>query len=101
MYARREHSYAIDTASCLLMPSNGIPIEGPHEIDLLDALTEQRRRFMKRLRYDARTAGQFANVLLPEPGNTPTPLHVVSAFAFVRKCLVKQMLLNDAEGFWV
>lgn len=101
VYARREHAYAIDTASCMLTTSNWIPIEGPHEIDLIDILTAQQRRFVKPLRYDAPTAGQFANVLLLDTGNTPTPLHVVSAFAHARERQAKQKLLSELEGAWV
>ena len=42
---------------------NWIPIEGVHEVDLIQALTEQKRRFMKPLRYDARSVASFPNVL--------------------------------------
>ena len=34
---------------------------------------------MKPLRYDARSAASFPNVLLLDTGAKPTPLHVVSA----------------------
>lgn len=79
IYAKREHTYQIDTASFMLTTENWIPIEGVHEADLIQALTEQRRRFMKPLRYDARSAASFPNVLLLDTGARPTPLHVVSA----------------------
>jgi hypothetical protein len=79
IYAKREHTYQIDTASFMLTTENWIPIEGVHEVDLIQTLTEQRRRFMKPLRYDARSAAAFPNVLLLDTGAKPTPLHVVSA----------------------
>jgi len=79
IYAKREHTYQIDTASFMLTTKNWIPIEGIHEADLIQALTEQRRRFMKPLWYDARSAASFPNVLLLDTGAKPTPLHVVSA----------------------
>src|SRR5438067_2431098 len=78
IYAKREHTYHIDAASFMLATDNWIPIEGIHEVDLIQALTEQRRRFMKPLRYDARSAASFPNVLLLDTGATPTSLHVLS-----------------------
>ena len=79
IYAKREHIYQIDAATFMLTTRNWIPIEGLHEADLIQALTEQNRRFMKPLRYDARSAASFPNVLLLDTGAKPTPLHVVSA----------------------
>src|SRR5207249_5096911 len=78
IYAKREHTYQIDTASFMLTSEHWIPIEGTHEVDLIEALTQQRRRFMKPLRYDARSAASFPNVLLLDTGAKPTSLHVVS-----------------------
>ena len=78
IYAKREHTYQIDTASFMLTTDNWIPIEGIHEVDLIQALTEQKRRFMKPLRYDARSMAAYPNVLLLDTGAKPTPLHVVS-----------------------
>jgi len=66
IYAKREHVYQIDTASFMLISENWIPLEGVHEIDLIQALTEQKRRFLKPLRYDARSVAAFPNALLPD-----------------------------------
>ena len=79
IYAKREHTYQIDTASFMLTTENWIPIEGIHEADLIEVLTEQKRRFVKPLRYDARSVAPFPNVLLLDTGSEPTPLHVLSA----------------------
>ena len=79
IYAKREHIYQIDTASFMLTSEHWIPIEGTHEVDLIEALTQQRRRFVKPLRYDARSAASFPNVLLLDTGTKPAPLHIVSA----------------------
>jgi hypothetical protein len=78
IYAKREHTYQIDVASFMLATDNWIPIEGIHEVDLIQALTEQRRRFVKPLRYDSRSTASFPNVLLLDTGAKPTSLHVVS-----------------------
>lgn len=79
--ARREQTYEIDTASLMLTDARWIPIEGVHELPLLQALVAQQRRFIKPLRYDARTASAFANALLLDACGVPVPLHVVSTFA--------------------
>ncbi len=79
IYAKREHIYQIDTASLMLTTENWIPLEGVHEADLIAALTEENRRFVKPLRYDARSAAAFPNVLLLDTGAQPTALHVVCA----------------------
>lgn len=71
--------YQIDTASFMLITNSWIPIEGVYEADLIQALTEQRRRFVKPLRDDAHSAAAFPDVLLLDTGAKPTPLHLLSA----------------------
>lgn len=79
--ARREQTYEIDTASLMLTDARWIPVDGVHELPLLQTLVGQGRRFIKPLRYDAGAACAFPNVLLLDAGAVPVPLHVVSAFA--------------------
>ena len=79
--ARRENTYEVDAACLMLTTEQWIPVEGVHELALLHALIAQRRRFVKPLRYDARSAEAFPNVLLLDAGRKPVPLHVLSAFA--------------------
>jgi hypothetical protein len=102
VYAKREHTYQIDTASFTLATENWIPIEGIHESDLIQALTEQKRRFMKPLRYDARSAAVFPNALLLDAGEAPMPLHVVSGFMHPKDRAAKESIIKPAgEGSWV
>jgi hypothetical protein len=77
VYAKREYTYQVDAITFMLMTDNWIPIEGTHEVELLQALTEQERRFIKPLRYDAKRAEHFPNVLLLDTGERPTPLYAV------------------------
>jgi hypothetical protein len=51
-----------------------------HEAPLVRALVTQGRRFVKPLRYDARTVAGFANAILLDVGAEPVDLHVVSGF---------------------
>ena len=78
--ARREHTYEIDAASLMLTSEHWIPVEGVHELPLVHELVAQGRRFVKPLRYDAKSAAAFPNALLLDAGPLPLPLHIISAF---------------------
>ena len=96
--ARRENTYEIDAASLMLASEHWIPIEGAYELPLLHALVEQRRRFVKPLRYDARSAAAFPNVLILDAGPAPVPLHVVSAFMNARDRAAKDAAIAACDG---
>lgn len=92
--ARREHTYEIDSVSLMLTSEQWIPIEGVHELPLIDALVAQQRRFVKPLRYDAHSAAQFPNALLLDVGPPPVPLHVVSPFMAPRERDLKEKAIR-------
>ncbi|MCL1961369.1 MAG: DUF1173 domain-containing protein [Desulfovibrionaceae bacterium] len=73
------------------------PADGAHEIELVDTLIEQQRRFIKPLRYDARSTAGFPNVLLVDVGDESLPLHVVSAFAPEKEREAKVQVVNRQE----
>ena len=103
IYAKREHTYQIDAASFMLTTENWIPIEGIHEADLIQALTEQRRRFVKPLRYDARSTAPFPNALLLDTGAKAIPLHLVSPSMDPRERAAKEKTIKaqgDAPWVW-
>lgn len=97
VYAKREHIYQIDTVSFMLTTENWIPIDGIFETDLIRALTEQKRCFLKPLRYDAHSTAGYANVLLLDTGKIPTPLHIVSHFAGPSERAAKERAIK-ADG---
>jgi hypothetical protein len=102
IYAKREHTYQIDAASFMLATENWIPIEGVHEVDLIETLTEQRRRFMKPLRYDARSMASFPSALLLDTGPRPTPLHVMSVLMDPNDRTAKETALKaESVTAWV
>ena len=101
--ARREHTYEIDVASLMLTSEHWIPVEGIHELPLVQALVDQQRRFVKPLRYDARNAASFPNALLLDAGALPIPLHVVSAYLDPKEQAAKALALksgDDAQWIW-
>lgn len=100
--ARREYTYEIDAASLMLASQHWIPLEGVHELALIDALVAQQRRFVKPLRYDARSAAAFPNALLLDAGPAPMPLHVVSAFMDAKERAAKERAIASGKpDAWV
>lgn len=100
--ARREHTYEIDSVSLMLTSEQWIPIEGVHELPLIGALVAQQRRFIKPLRYDARSAAPFPNALLLDTGPSPMPLHVLSVFMNPKERAVKEKAIaRVGEMAWV
>ena len=100
VYAKREYTYQVDAVSFMLTTNNWIPIEGTHEGELLQALTEQQRRFVKPLRYDSKSAAHFPNVLLLDTGDRPTPLHVVGGDEKEKVAKEKALKATD-PALWV
>lgn len=80
VFAKQEHVLHVDTATCMLTSRNWIPLDAAFEVDLARKLTEEKRRFLKPLRYDAGHSEAFPNFLLLDTGSVPTPLHVLSGF---------------------
>lgn len=88
--ARREHTYEIDAASLMLTSEHWIPVEGVHELPLVHELVAQGRRFVKPLRYDAKSAAAFPNALLLDAGPLPLPLNVISTFMPAKERMEKE-----------
>lgn len=102
IYAKREHVYQVDTLSTMLATDQWIPLDGLHELPLIEALQREKRAFMKPLRYDARTVAIFPNVLLLDCGGSPVPLHVITPFAEAKEAALKQrVLLASGATTWV
>jgi len=100
--AKREHVYEVDALSLMLTSEHWIPVEGAHEIELIQTLVEQQRRFIKPLRYDARSTAGFPNALLVDAGPEPLALHVVSAFADEKERTAKIEAVNRlGPAAWV
>ena len=59
-------------ATMMLASGERIPLEGVHEVPVIQALVEQRRRFVKPLRDDARLAAVFPSALPVDAGPAPS-----------------------------
>ncbi len=97
IHARREFTYEIDAASLMLVSEQWIPVEGAHELPLIDGLIAQKRRFLKPLRYDAKAAAAFPNALLLDCGTTPVPLYLTSEFMSPKDRTLMEKAI-DADG---
>lgn len=95
--ARREYTYEIDAASMMLTSAQWIPVEGVHELPMIDALIAQERRFIKPMRYDARSAAVFPNALLLDAGSIPIPLHVISAYMNPNERAAKEKAISTSH----
>ena len=96
--ARREHTYELDAASMMLTSAHWIPVEGVHELPLIDALVVAHRRFIKPLRYDARRDVAFPNVLLLDSGPQAVPLHVISPFMSIEERRAREAAISGARS---
>jgi hypothetical protein len=101
IYAKREHTYQVDTLSMMLTTDQWIPLAGLQELPLIEALQREQRAFMKPLQYDARTSAAFPNVLLLDCGKVPLPLHVLSPLADVKEKSLKEKVVASCPSAWV
>jgi len=102
IYAKREHIYQIDTLSMMLTTDQWIPLDGLHELPLIERLQREQRAFLKPLKYDARSSAAFANALLLDCGGTARALHVVSPFVAGRDRWIKDKAVSSAGDLrWV
>ncbi|WP_295638381.1 DUF1173 family protein [uncultured Methylibium sp.] len=101
IYAKREHIYQVESLSLMLTTDQWIPLEGLHELPLIEALQRQGRQFIKPLKYDVKSAAGFPNALLLDAGATPVALHVVSPFMDARERAAKESALRaSGETAW-
>ncbi len=101
--SRSDHTYELDAANLMLTSEQWIPLEGVHELPLVQALVAQQRRFVKPLRYDAGCVAGFANALLLDAGPVAVPLHVLSAFMHPAERAAKERAIQSigAARAWV
>lgn len=100
--ARREWTYEVDTASLFLTTRDWIPLDGLHELALIQALVNSGRRFIKPLRYEAENFSSFANALLLDTGPVPLPLHVSSPFMGTGEREAKaRAVASGGSGTWL
>lgn len=98
--ARHEGVLEIEAASLMLTTSDWIAVESPHELPLLQELVKRGRRFVKPLRYEARSAAPFANALLLDAGDRPVPLHLLSPFMTLLERQQKERAIRAEACCW-
>ena len=98
IYAKREHLYQVDSLTLMLVTDQWVPLDGLYELPLIEALMRQGRPFIKPLKFDAKTAAGFPNVLLLDAGAAPVPLNVVSPFMDAKDRAIKAKVIKVAAG---
>ena len=94
IYAKREHTYQVDALTLMLVTDQWIPLDGLYELPLVEALQRQGRAFIKPLKFDAKSAASFPNVLLLDAEAAPIPLHVVSPFMDPKDRAIKEKAIK-------
>ena len=94
IYAKREHTYQVDVLTLMLVTDQWIPLDGLYELPLVEALQRQGRVFIKPLKFDAKSAACFPNVLLLDAAAAPVPLHVLSPFMDSKDRAIKEKAIK-------
>ncbi|MBW8832949.1 MAG: DUF1173 family protein [Burkholderiales bacterium] len=98
IYAKREHTYQVDSLTLMLVTDQWIPLDGLYELPQIEELTRQGQAFIKPLKFDAKTAAGFPNVLLLDAGASPVPLNIVSPFMDAKDRAIKEKVIKTAAG---
>jgi len=102
IYAKCEHVYQADTLCMMLTTDQWIPLDGLHELPLIEALQREQRAFIKPLRFDAKGTTAFPSALLLDCGQAPMALHVLSKFSNGKERSSKEKDLTTKVGWpWV
>jgi hypothetical protein len=105
IHAAREQVYQIDTLAMMLTTDSYLPVDGLHEVPLLERLVGQQRAFLKPLHYGLRQAAGLPSAILLDSldaAGQPVPAYVISAFADAgeRSALESAASANAAAWVW-
>lgn len=95
IYAAQEGYYQIESMTMMLVSDQWIPVDGVYEIPLIEQLIESDRIFIKPLRYDAKSAAKFPNVLLLDAGDEPVHMHVINPMADEKTKRAKELQVQQ------
>lgn len=102
IYAKREDLFYIDTATLMLTGGNWVPLDYAYEQTLMDAMRDQRRRFIKPLRYESKVGAMFPNFILLDAGESPVSLDIVSPFMGDKERTAKETALRTrTDPAWI
>jgi hypothetical protein len=104
VYAAREQVYQVDTLALMLASYEYLPLDGVHELPLIERLVGEQRAFLKPLRYGVRDAALLPTALLLDSldaAGRPLPLYVISAFAPREQRAALAACAAASAGSWV
>jgi len=68
---------AVEELALMVVTDNWIPIEHIYDVSLIEALTRDRRRFIKGLRYNLPTTRPLAAAVLSDARPSPVALYII------------------------
>ena len=96
IYGKADGLYYVDTLSVMLATDQWIPLDGLHQLPLVEALQRERRAFLKPLRYDAKSAAGFPDAILLDCGPAAVPLHVINTRGDPKEIALKEKVIDQA-----
>jgi Protein of unknown function (DUF1173) len=100
--ALQERLYGIDTLAMMLVTDQWLPLEGLHELPLIDLLQSEKRTFIKPMSGDSKVPARYASAILLDHGGPPLHLHVISLFANPKERAVKEKVIaGTSPAPWV
>lgn len=101
IYSPADQIYAADELTLMLTTEQWIPIEDGNDNALLKRLVEEKRSFIRPLRYDSKEWGGFANARLLDAGDATVALHILSDRLAPNVKMDKEAAVKDKDGLWV
>ena len=95
IYGKSDGLYHVDTLSVMLATDQWIPLDGLHQLPLVEALQRERRMFLKPLRYDAKTAAGFPDAILLDCGPASVALHVINPQGDPKEIALKEKVIGE------
>lgn len=96
IYAKRELTYQIASMTMMLTTDQWVPLEGVHEVALIETLQRHGRAFYKPLQFDAKSSAPYMNAKLLDTAE-PTPMHVISAFSSDEERKAKTKAISECS----
>jgi hypothetical protein len=101
VYARQGGTIHVESATLMLTTNDWIPVEGPHDVELVSALEKEDRVFEKPLRYESASAAPFPNAVLLDAGQNTIDLDVISEINEKERAAKERAAAARQDPHWV
>lgn len=101
IYGRPEGTIQVESATLMLTTNDWIPVEGPHDVELVSALEKEDRVFEKPLRYECASAAPFPNAVLLDAGQGTVDMDVISELNEKERAAKERAAAAREDPHWV